>query len=403
MSLTNRQITGKLSRKSDEFYLKFQIAKAEVNELKESLRFVEYRLAKTESENKTIKDAMESLLEEISEKSSKLEQEHEKTLALEKEIKNLECELGKARETKLNENKEWSKKILNLNVEENKLCQEISSLKECLEMANEEIAALKDAKEKTKEKLKSILKSQSDQSFVEKEIEDTEREPVQTYEYVKQIPILQQEIKRLYKDNCKLFEIIKSGKSLAHINSLVQDSNGITYHQDKGNCGKKRCAANNSNEDSDWIPISVYNVMKEFKDGKNLTASVISQLLTKVCHLWSERECNRIKRLKQKYEHKLEEMKAKLMASQPQSPASHRSSGHKRSYSYKDSNSEIRIEIQELIRKAYGNLSNNVMLAIRQAFGLSPSLKNKQREEELSDVVLKMVGDYTEVIVSYFF
>lgn len=242
MSITNRK--GLRIRLTDDLYLQYKISTAEIQELKGSLKFVECHLSNTKSENNRLVQSLESIIKDNLAKDATISDQNEIIKSKESKIEFLEHQLEKSRDMIEEKKSEFTSHLHSMTNYQIKLLADIQILKESIAMSMEEVAIFKYSKAKTKLKLKSII------SFKDKEIEDTDREPVKTFEYVKQIPYLQQEIQRLNIDNCKLFEVLKSQKLTKHMSNLSEDSHGITFYPDKGRCGKRRCASNCNVEDS---------------------------------------------------------------------------------------------------------------------------------------------------------
>lgn len=106
-----------------------------------------------------------------------------------------------------------------------------------------------------------------------------------------------------------------------------------------------------------------------------------------------------MKRLKETFQQKMDAIKKKSSFTKPQTPSSFQSIRHKRSFSSKDE--KIDVKLQDEIRKAYTNIGKNIYIALKHNMDINLTPKNKQYDE-FGDDLLKMIGEYTETLISLF-
>lgn len=307
------------ARLADENFMKYQIARKEIKELKKRTKQADVQLATFKLENTQLINSLKEI-GDLNVKLEKEEQSHREVAEdTEKQMDSLSNQLiGKISEI-FDVKSEWKNKEQEFILESDKNKEIINKLKDSVTVSYQETEELRNKLDKTKEKLYQIiatlqLKVTRD---IEKEIDNSETYPERILERMSQVHTLESENRRLEIDNTKLFKIISGVKQLRELNELIEDSGGLSFLSVSQN-KQKLCELK-----GEWVPEEISKILNRTNPKKQYTGAEVLLLFNQILKTCASREGNRLERLRIKYEKRLLLFK-KRVCSSPNSPSSHR-------------------------------------------------------------------------------
>ena len=363
--------------------LQLQLAKEEIKELKESLRFVEFYLAQSQQDVQALEAALQ-------ESESKCQKQQVTIEEYETQIDKLGLQLENSNENsltvkkKLSDKDELIQKVKSEWQHEKKLwTEENQRLQRRVFMAEEEIQTLRKTNSALNQKLKLIAKESRVNIYpeVRKEMFDELKNLKVTLEYMRKLPQLSRQVEDLEDQNKNLHKVIKTAKELKNFNELMEDSEGLGY------IGNLTSAKSLSMKD--WVPLPVYEATKE---STNLTkspiinASVVS-IIKKINESWLQRETKRLKRLKNSYEKKLEALRKKQSSTPISGKTTERKPPNKES-------------LEEEIVQARGEVAEAIVEALQEYMNMKQdSSEDTKSEEWLLETLISLIDNYTEKLI----
>jgi len=363
--------------------LQLQLAKEEIKELKESLRFVEFYLAQSQQDVQALEAALQ-------ESESKCQKQQVTIEEYETQIDKLGLQLENSNENsltvkkKLSDKDELIQKVKSEWQHEKKLwTEENQRLQRRVFMAEEEIQTLRKTNSALNQKLKLIAKESRVNVYpeVRKEMFDELKNLKVTLEYMRKLPQLSRQVEDLEDQNKNLHKVIKTAKELKNFNELMEDSEGLGY------IGNLTSAKSLSMKD--WVPLPVYEATKE---STNLTkspiinASVVS-IIKKINESWLQRETKRLKRLKNSYEKKLEALRKKQSSTPISGKTTERKPPNKES-------------LEEEIVQARGEVAEAIVEALQEYMNMKQdSSEDTKSEEWLLETLISLIDNYTEKLI----
>lgn len=406
----NRSSSCRRSINIDPSNLQLQIALKECEELKETVNFVEYYLVKSKSDNKSLGASLKSSEEYSQELKEKLKSQLKLNSDLNRENSRLQLEIEKLVKTLKNEKE--SQKVSDTKRDEEKswLLETIRAVSERLIMANEEIDVYRRTKFLNKSKLISLVEKVAGDwtKLPNNEIQDTERQCDSSMNLCAKIPKLKQEISRLVVDNEKLIKVIQNSPGLEYFTELTLDSGHLTHHKDKVKCRKKNCGANdNAFLGNDWIPLPVYNAVRDFNSlyDDPILNGALNQLLNKLNLAWQKRENIRLDREKARSSTIIKRMRSKSISlnQTPNSLQKTQKISHPRCVSCQmsEGSNEEKPEHAKKIKEKYEDVSKTLEIMIKEYFDIKDrSPTSARRDEECLIVsILGVLGEFTDNLI----
>ena len=376
--MDNRSISIPRSRNP----YKSAIDKQEILELKKTVTYLENYLIQVSEERdltiqqlKSSKNHSEELQEKLKQESISKSLLKDQINHLNQEVTSLNIKIFTNQENSAQVNQEQVKKIAALKTE-------ILRINEAGLMLNEEKNEHRRHSLKLSKKIKMLFKALQLPKFCLRETLDPNLGIAKTKEFILKFPRIYKENHRLHEENQKLFQRIdrmESFQEASEFNSLVKDSNGLSYFKNKVNCGRQTCPGS-SNQVSDWIPKPVFSALEEFKSKHDqVTTNAVINIFYKLNQIWQERENNRIQRLKNQ-----------LMS---------RSNFSESNVSYKKlKKPEKSSKTKEKITKEYQNASNKMVNVISEYYEVSEN-HSENTQDCLAESVLQVLSEYTNKIL----
>ena len=273
----------------------------EVEELLKTVKFLETHIAKYNEDCQNMAESLKNSDKTIIDLEDKLTTQSDINTALVQDAILLKNEINLLKLQAAQEKHHFQVKILEKEAVKSKLSEEISRKNNIIEMASEEVSESNRYRFLIRQKLSAIyLTSQIPKKYM-KEILDPDSPFPNSLSYFSKIAKVYNENTRLHEENSHLFQKIDSPLQDIGFKELLEDSNGLKYFRNKGNCGKPKCSSN-SYYVSSWIPRPIHSALEEFKaKHDSVVASAVIELFYKLNQMWQFRENKRLERLKSKY------------------------------------------------------------------------------------------------------
>lgn len=296
------------SLREEERDCKLKIALTEVEELKQSLRYVELHFTKAKETNTGLTNRLQEVQTALSQVREDLRQQTHTSHTLALQVKELQVKLDEA----YRENQELSVKtqqrLEEAHVETTRLQEDVHRARDSQLLKTEELAAVtverdvltkkcRDLEEELAFKQRELTTLQTRLLDKDKEIEAyQQRRPAEDKQ-----PL---EIQQLRSDNQRLMRLLKS---TSEFNDFVTIEEGnkrfLPLPQDRSR-GKSLSTSQkltSRSEEENWIPAEAYRVAEAFRQEQGLALSLaqLNQLLAELNNVWRERERRQVNKIKQ--------------------------------------------------------------------------------------------------------
>lgn len=287
--------------------MQLRVCKAELAELRQSLRFVEFQLAKSQEnceemrvklENKqgryeqtvnsveTLKQELLQSKHQISDLSSKLASAHQTS---EEQLQGLKAQI----ETLLQSLHSRDRQLLSMEQEKSELLRKIQDLEKEAEERDVQMLRL-DEELRIKTKELGYLQVKMMEGSTQMTLDSVQ---IQLDTLDPKVAELQQ----LHTEKEHLLRLIRTSPQLKELSEYSEDSCGMRYLPRPGLCSRKGCPGSGINwECEDWVPQEVYRLAEDFsmRYKGNIDPSDVKELVRNMNAVWRYREINRIRRVK---------------------------------------------------------------------------------------------------------
>jgi len=310
------------SRKVDEKDIQLRVCKAELSELRQSLRFAEFQFAKSQEMCNDMRSALQTSQrkeEGIGETVARLQEQLaaanrqiealEKGLSAQKQTAEEEKYALKDRlETQLREIQSRDLRIQALERDKSDLLDKLQSLEHETEEAAVHLLRLdEELTIKSKElgylQVK-LLESSTPTTLDSLHLQPDSEDPKLT------------ELQQLHSEKQHLLQLIRTSPQLRELSEYSEDSRGMRYLPRPGKCSRKGCpGAGATWECEDWVPQDVYRLAEDFllKHQGHLDSTELKELVQNMNSAWRSRELNRIRRLKKEANSTIQALQRQLL------------------------------------------------------------------------------------------
>lgn len=294
--------------REEERDYRLKIAMTEVEELKQSLRYVELQFTKAKEANTGLTARLQDGQTVLNQVKEELRQQTQTAHSLGLQVKELQVKLEEA----YRENKELAAKaqqrLDEAHMETIRLQEDVHRTRDSLLYKTEDLAAVTVEREVFSKKCRDL---EEELAFKQRELTTFQTRLV---DKDKEIEALQQrkpeddkqplEIQQLRSDNQRLLRLLKS---TSEFNDFVNIDEGnkrflpLPQEKSRGKSLSTSQKLTSRSEEENWIPAEAYRVAEAFRQEQGLTLSQgqINQLLADLNNLWRERERRQINKIKQ--------------------------------------------------------------------------------------------------------
>lgn len=310
------------SRKVDERDIQLRVCKAELTELRQSLRFVELQFAKSQESCNSLRCALqtsreegrkaletgEKLREELAAANRAIEEQERGKGELKRKAEEEQHELKDRLEAFMREIHGKDSRIETLEREKSELKEQIRGLEHETEEAAVHLLRLdEELTIRTKElgylQVK-LLESSSQTTLDSLHIQPDSEDPKLA------------ELQQLHTEKQHLLQLIRTSPQLRELSDYSEDSRGMRYLPRPGRCSRKGCPGSGvSWECEDWVPQDVYRLAEDFslKYQGSIDSTELKELVQSMNISWRNREINRIRRIRKEMTNTIKSLQRQIV------------------------------------------------------------------------------------------
>ena len=296
------------SLREEERDCRLKIAQTEVEELKQSLRYVELHFTKAKETNTGLTNRLQEVQTALSQVKEDLRQQTHTAHTLGLQVKELQVKLDEAYKENKELNMKAQQRLDEAHVETTKLQEDVHRARDSQLLKTEELAAVTVEREVLAKKCRDL---EEELAFKQRELTTLQ---TRLLDKDKEIEACQQrkpeedkqplEIQQLRSDNQRLMRLLKS---TSEFNDFVTIEEGnkrfLPLPQDRSR-GKSLSTSQkltSRSEEENWIPAEAYRVAETFRQEQGLALSLaqLNQLLAELNNVWRERERRQVNKIKQ--------------------------------------------------------------------------------------------------------
>eukprot|EP00347_Sterkiella_histriomuscorum_P010297 403376845 len=330
--------TDQETKQTEQTRQLFRLAQCEIDELKDSLRYAEYVLARTKEEKeqleKQVSDDRQTVKEakfELQSKNQELGQAHRQTEAMLRQTEHAQISQNKVSE-------QARHKLQQLQDEINRREGEIQELSKSIQDKDSHLSKIT----VTEQINRNENKEYRDQlAKKDKLISDLQRELEQTRKTLDEVVMTRKsegtallEIQHYKADNERLVAMLSQTKEFENFGRLAADSVsdggvGIRFmnpdRQPEGTChypkkqSKLKDFYKDSNECEDWIPDEAFKLAHDFRNkcASSISQSLMNQLLQDLNKVWRQREKKQVQKIQNKSNKEIAFLRRQISFKQP--------------------------------------------------------------------------------------
>ena len=283
------------------FRMKRAIRDQEVQELVNTVKFLETHIAKYDEDCQNMAESLKNSDKIITDLKTKLTTQTKINGALVKDAILLKKEINLLKIKAEQEKQILQARIFEQEAAKSKLSEEISAKENVIKMASEEVSESNRYRFLIQQKLSAIYLASQIPKENMKELLDPDSPFPNSLSYFAKISQVYTENTYLHEENNQLLKKIVSLLQDTEFKELLKDSNVIKCFRSKGICGKPKCSSN-SYSASSCIHRPMHSALEEFNaKHDSVVASAVIELFHKLNQIWQSRENKRHDRLKNKY------------------------------------------------------------------------------------------------------
>lgn len=310
------------SRKVDEKDIQIRVCKAELSELRQSLRFAEFQFAKSQETCSDMRSALQTSQRKEVEIGETVARLQEQLAAANRQIEALEREVSAQKQTT-----EVEKCVLKDRLET--LSQEIQSrnlrIEDLERLKSELVEKVQSLEHETEEAAVHLLRLDEELTIRTKElgylqVKLLENSTQTTLDSLHLQPDSEDpkltELQQLHTEKQHLLQLIRTSPQLRELGEYSEDSRGMRYLPRPGKCSRKGCPGSGTTwECEDWVPQDVYRLAEDFllKHQGHIDSSEVKELVQNMNSAWRTRELNRIRRLKKEANNTIQSLQRQLV------------------------------------------------------------------------------------------
>ncbi|CDW83586.1 UNKNOWN [Stylonychia lemnae] len=318
----------------------FRLAQGEIDELKDSLRYAEYALARTKQEKEVLERQMEEEHEETIKTKVDLKMKENERDLMARQADALAKQAEHAQMTQTKVQSEAQKKLFQLQNEINSRENEINKLSLNLREKDASLTKLVVTEKINRVENKEYrdLLQRKDQSIkqLQLELEDAKRKLDEIVMTRKSEGTALLEIHHYKADNERLIAMLSQTKEFENFGKLASDSVsdggvGIRYmnpnpsNNSQPICHYPKQKSNlkdfytDKNECEDWIPDEAFKLAHDFRNkcASNISQSLMNQLLQDLNKVWRQREKKQIHKVQNQSNKEIAYLRRQISFRQP--------------------------------------------------------------------------------------
>lgn len=316
-----------------EFKQATQLMSNEIDELKDAVRYLEFKLIEKKQEQEQIMRELEDAHNKAKMSNEDYSRENIKGYHQNLKINELKSFINDQKKAHEEAVERFSNKFEDYQHEINEREDELARLRARLhnkaeELKVAEIGAITNQSRVITEQQKVQAKSEEVEKLI-KDLAETKQELAQVYATRKSEGQALLEIEHLRADNDRLVKLLRKTKEYKNFAGFAQDNQGSIRFlpvATKDRCEVKPCPANKYNENVDpnseedsWVPQEAFDVAYKYRSqyGNELTDTLINKLLQSLNTVWRDRERKQLARAKTVYNREIARLKRQILNTAP--------------------------------------------------------------------------------------
>lgn len=295
--------------KEEERELRVKIAQTEIDELKQSLRYVEIQFAKSKEITAAVTQKLQESQREVKHLQEELRDQVHLAHTQSQQIKDLQLKLEDALSVHHDLSEKSQLKLDQAKLEANKREEDVVKMRAALQQKETQLELVTGEKQRLEQRLRDL---EAEVEFKTKEFVGLQSRLVDKEKEVDDMLLHRQtndrrmmEYQQLKTDNQRMLMLLKSTTEFKDFNIGGEETRRFVPLSAKSEAkmrpNKPRSQPSASTTDSNWIPTEAYKVAESFKQANNLSISntQINKLLAELNLIWREREWKQLYTVKQ--------------------------------------------------------------------------------------------------------
>lgn len=290
------------NNKEQERELRLKISQAEIEELKQSLRYVEIQLARSKEQNGTLAGKLEESKNEIKKLADQLQQQTQVNHIQSQHMQELKIKLEDANALHQEMANRTQSKFYNTQSDMQKKEEEIEYLKNILQDREEDIRGMRAHEDKLIsriEELEDELEARaSEVNILNTRLIESEKAKDDMMFSRKSDLKAKLLIDKLQEENHRLKRLLRSTQEFKDHEEFIVFTQGLNYlpkKSQKARLSKTVAAASTEPNAVNWIPAEALQIAEEFK---RETGIDINKLISKLNMIWRDREFRQLNKIK---------------------------------------------------------------------------------------------------------
>jgi len=306
----------------EERDIQLRVCRAELAELRQSLRFVEFQFAKSQESCNELQSALQTCHLQYTETQETVTTLQEQLAAAKDRVSALEGEIKAQKQAAEGEKAGLKDRLETLLREIQRKDSEI----ECVKRDNSELSdKVQSLEHETEEAAVHLLRLDEELTIKAKElgylqVKLLESSAQTTLDSLHIQPDSNDpklaELCQLHTEKQHLLQLIRTSPQLRELSDYSEDSQGMRYLPRPGRCSRKGCPGSGvAWECEDWVPLEVYRLAEDFqlKYQGTVDSNELKELVQNMNVVWRNREINRIRRIRRDTKHTIQSLQRQIV------------------------------------------------------------------------------------------